>query len=140
MESWSVATVSRSESTARSRSFGGARIGHRPAAPTPYPCRTGRELSKMRPELRQTRAELPRPSPDLRRTRCVPTHSGARPELALMADQLAQIRQPVLLILGARDAFGGPSVGEEAARTIPHAALHIVGTDEGSTTHNARLR
>ena len=52
--------------------------------------------------------------------------SGARPEMRLMAQQLAQIRQPVLLIWGSRDAFGGPSVGEEAARTIPHAALHIV--------------
>ncbi len=51
---------------------------------------------------------------------------GARPQLALTAGQLAQISQPVLLIWGSRDAFGEPSVGEEAARIIPSAALHIV--------------
>lgn len=52
--------------------------------------------------------------------------SGVRPEVALMEEHLAQLRQRVLLIWGERDAFGGPSVGEHAARTIPHAALHIV--------------
>jgi pimeloyl-ACP methyl ester carboxylesterase len=51
---------------------------------------------------------------------------GARPELALMADELAQVRQPVLLIWGSLDLFGGPRVGEEAARTLPHAELHVV--------------
>lgn len=52
--------------------------------------------------------------------------SGARPEVALMAKQLAQIRQPVLLIWGSRDAFGRASVGEEAARIIPDGALRMV--------------
>lgn len=51
---------------------------------------------------------------------------GARPEVALMAEDAAQIRQPVLLIWGSRDAFGKPSVGEQATRLIPHASLHIV--------------
>jgi pimeloyl-ACP methyl ester carboxylesterase len=51
---------------------------------------------------------------------------GARPGMALMREDLAQIRQPVLLIWGARDAFGGSRVGEEAARVIPNAVLHIV--------------
>lgn len=51
---------------------------------------------------------------------------GARPEVALMAEQLARIRQPVLLIWGSRDAFGGPSVGAEATRIIPHATFHTV--------------
>lgn len=51
---------------------------------------------------------------------------GARSEMVLTAQQLAQIRQPVLLIWGSRDAFGPPSVGEAAASMIPHATLHVV--------------
>lgn len=51
---------------------------------------------------------------------------GARPEVALTARQLAQIRQPVLLIWGGRDAFGAPDVGEEAARLIPDAEFHVI--------------
>lgn len=51
---------------------------------------------------------------------------GARPAVALTARQLAQIRQPVLLIWGARDVFGTPDVGEEAARIIPDAKLHVI--------------
>jgi pimeloyl-ACP methyl ester carboxylesterase len=44
----------------------------------------------------------------------------------LTAGQIAQIRQPVLLIWGARDAFGAPEVGEEATRIIPDARLHVI--------------
>jgi pimeloyl-ACP methyl ester carboxylesterase len=51
---------------------------------------------------------------------------GARPEVALTADALAAISQPVLLVWGARDAFGGPDVAAEAARVIPDVTLHLV--------------
>lgn len=51
---------------------------------------------------------------------------GARPEVALSAPQLEQIRQPTLLIWGERDAFGAPAVGEEAARVILDAAFHLI--------------
>jgi len=51
---------------------------------------------------------------------------GARPEIALTKEQLARIRQPVLLVWGARDAFGPVEVGREAARVIPDAALHVL--------------
>lgn len=51
---------------------------------------------------------------------------GARPEVALPAGQLARITQPVLLIWGSEDRFGGPGVAEEAARIIPRAELRVV--------------
>lgn len=51
---------------------------------------------------------------------------GARPEVALPAGQLARIRQPVLLLWGSEDRFGGPGVAEEAARIIPRAELRVL--------------
>jgi 2-hydroxy-6-oxonona-2,4-dienedioate hydrolase len=51
---------------------------------------------------------------------------GARPEMALTADQLAQIRQPVKLIWGADDPFGSCAVGERAAEIITDAVFHVV--------------
>lgn len=51
---------------------------------------------------------------------------GARPAVALTAEQLAQIRQPVLLIWGERDAFGGSRVGEQVASIIPDAHLSVI--------------
>ncbi|MPZ92628.1 MAG: alpha/beta fold hydrolase [Actinobacteria bacterium] len=51
---------------------------------------------------------------------------GARPELALTAEQLAQILQPVQFIWGEGDLFGSPALGERAAEIVPNAELHIV--------------
>jgi pimeloyl-ACP methyl ester carboxylesterase len=51
---------------------------------------------------------------------------GARQEVRLSREQLGQIRHPVLLIWGSRDAFGGPSVAEEAAQAIPDGEICIV--------------
>ena len=51
---------------------------------------------------------------------------GARPEVALTAEQLVRIRQPVLLVWGDHDAFGKPEIGEAAARLIPDAQLQVV--------------
>ncbi len=51
---------------------------------------------------------------------------GAQPEVALTAEQLAEIRQSVLLIWGARDVFGGPDVAERVADVIPDAELRII--------------
>ena len=44
----------------------------------------------------------------------------------MTAEQLAQIRQSVLLIWGERDAFGAPNVGKKAVRIIPDAKFHII--------------
>jgi pimeloyl-ACP methyl ester carboxylesterase len=51
---------------------------------------------------------------------------GARPEVALTADHLTPITQPVQLIWGERDPFGAVSVGERAPALIPDAELHVV--------------
>ena len=51
---------------------------------------------------------------------------GPRPEIALGADELARINQPVQLIWGDRDPFGTPEVGANAAKMIPDAELHVV--------------
>lgn len=51
---------------------------------------------------------------------------GARQEVSLSKEQLGRIRQPVLLIWGSRDAFGGPTEAQEAARLIPDSELCIV--------------
>jgi pimeloyl-ACP methyl ester carboxylesterase len=51
---------------------------------------------------------------------------GARPEVALPAEQLARISQPVLLVWGSEDRFGGLNVAEEAARIIPVAELRVL--------------
>lgn len=51
---------------------------------------------------------------------------GARPEVVLTAEQLAQIAQPVQLIWGERDPFGAPDVGQCAARLIPEAVFHLI--------------
>jgi pimeloyl-ACP methyl ester carboxylesterase len=51
---------------------------------------------------------------------------GARPQVRLAAGDLAQVRQPVLLVWGSRDAFGGPQVGAEAARALPDARLEVL--------------
>jgi pimeloyl-ACP methyl ester carboxylesterase len=51
---------------------------------------------------------------------------GARPEVALTAAQLARIAQPVQLIWGERDPFGGPRIGKHAAAIIPDAEFHVL--------------
>lgn len=52
--------------------------------------------------------------------------TGARPEVALRDEELARIRQPTLFVWGERDSFGGPEVGEAAARIMPDATLQVV--------------
>ncbi len=51
---------------------------------------------------------------------------GARPEMALTIDQLAQVDQPSRLIFGANDPMGAAPVGERLAEALPDADLHIV--------------
>ncbi|MFC0681175.1 alpha/beta fold hydrolase [Lysobacter korlensis] len=51
---------------------------------------------------------------------------GARPQTALTAETLRRIERPVQLIWGDRDPFGPPSVGEEAARILRRAEMHVV--------------
>lgn len=89
----------------------------------------GEDLSQL-PELRDllvTAQNLPgAQTSTLGLLRAVVRMNGARPEVALTAEQLSQIRQPVLMIWGSRDRFGGPGVGEEAARSIPDAELSVI--------------
>lgn len=51
---------------------------------------------------------------------------GARPEVALTAEQLERVRPPVLLVWGAHDGFGGPDVAARVAHHLPDATLHIL--------------
>lgn len=51
---------------------------------------------------------------------------GARPEHALTEEQLGEITQPVQLIWGDADPFGGVDVARRAAEVIPDAVLEIV--------------
>jgi pimeloyl-ACP methyl ester carboxylesterase len=51
---------------------------------------------------------------------------GSRSQVRLSRAQLGQIEHPVLLIWGTRDAFGGPSVAEEASRAIRDVEICIV--------------
>ncbi|HUP46256.1 MAG TPA: alpha/beta hydrolase [Thermoanaerobaculia bacterium] len=89
----------------------------------------GEDLSKM-PEIRDLLVEAQR-LPGVQNAIVDLLHTvvrvrGARPEIALTKEQLAAIRQPVLLIWGESDRFGGADVAREAARTIPDCELHLI--------------
>jgi pimeloyl-ACP methyl ester carboxylesterase len=62
---------------------------------------------------------------------------GARPEMALTADQLAQIDQPSLLVFGRDDPMGAEPVGRRLATALPDAALHIVDGGHAPWIHHA---
>ena len=62
---------------------------------------------------------------------------GARPGMGLTVDQLSQIEHRSLLLFGADDPFGGPEVGERAARAMPHAQLEIVDGGHAPWIHHA---
>ncbi len=51
---------------------------------------------------------------------------GARPEVALGADELDRVTQPVQLVWGDHDPFGPPSTARRAAAIVPDAELHLV--------------
>lgn len=51
---------------------------------------------------------------------------GARPTITLGAAELGRILQPVQLIWGREDPFGGPDVGRKASTTLPNAELHVI--------------
>lgn len=51
---------------------------------------------------------------------------GARPEMALTAEQLARLTQPVQVIWGENDPFGSAAVGRRAAEIIPESEFHLV--------------
>lgn len=56
---------------------------------------------------------------------------GARPEVALTAERLAGVTQPVQLIWGDHDPFGSPAVGRRAAQIIGDAECHVVDGGHG---------
>jgi pimeloyl-ACP methyl ester carboxylesterase len=64
---------------------------------------------------------------------------GPRPELALTADQLAGIRQPVVVVWGQDDPFGTPADGQHLARCIPRAELHVVPGGHVPWVHHPEL-
>ncbi|HXG35832.1 MAG TPA: alpha/beta hydrolase [Dehalococcoidia bacterium] len=51
---------------------------------------------------------------------------GPDPKLALRAEQLAQLTQPVLFLWGDNDPFGGAEVGRRAAEAAPQAKLEVI--------------
>ena len=61
---------------------------------------------------------------------------GARPELAITSEQLAQIRQPTRLILGTDDPFGTVSDGERFVAAVPDADLHTVDGGHAPWIHH----
>jgi pimeloyl-ACP methyl ester carboxylesterase len=61
------------------------------------------------------------------------TPTGPRRRYCLGAEELASVAAPVLLLWGARDPFGDPSVGKTACRLLPSGRLEIVG--EGHLPH-----
>jgi 2-hydroxy-6-oxonona-2,4-dienedioate hydrolase len=56
---------------------------------------------------------------------------GARPEVALGADELRRVRQPVQFVWGTHDPFGPPEIGRRAADLMPDAELHVVDAGHG---------
>jgi len=62
---------------------------------------------------------------------------GARPQMALTADQLARVNQPSLLILGADDPMGAASDGERLNAVVPQTAVHIVDGGHAPWLHHA---
>ena len=62
---------------------------------------------------------------------------GARPEMALTADQLAHVEQPSLLIFGANDPMGAAPVGERLSAALDHSELHIVDGGHAPWLHHA---
>ncbi len=62
---------------------------------------------------------------------------GARPEMALTADQLTGVHQPSLLILGGDDPMGTPSDSERLARAVPQTEIHIVEGGHAPWLHHA---
>jgi pimeloyl-ACP methyl ester carboxylesterase len=52
--------------------------------------------------------------------------SDQKPAIRITADQLRQVRQPVLFLWGERDPFGSVAVGQEIARQMPDAAFHAL--------------
>lgn len=89
----------------------------------------GEDVSRH-PELRDAMVEFQRMGPyasswlDL--LHAVIRIRGARPQVALTADQLSRIQQPVQLIWGSDDPFGTPEVGERAQQIIADAEFHEV--------------
>lgn len=94
----------------------------------------GEDFSEL-PELREALLaceKLPSYGPaSIRLLHALVRPRGARPEVALTAEQLAQLRQPVQMIWGEHDPFGSPAVGKRACEVIPEAELHVVPGGHG---------
>jgi pimeloyl-ACP methyl ester carboxylesterase len=57
--------------------------------------------------------------------RCL-TLRGAVPGVRLGREELRRVRQRTLFVWGVGDAFGGPEIGERAARLMPRARVEAV--------------
>ncbi len=57
--------------------------------------------------------------------RCL-TLRGAVPDVRLGKEELRRVRQRTLFVWGEGDVFGGPEVGERAARLMPRAEIEVV--------------
>jgi pimeloyl-ACP methyl ester carboxylesterase len=56
---------------------------------------------------------------------------GARPDVALGADELRRVQLPVQVIWGERDPFGPPDVGRHAADLLPQGEFLLVPGGHG---------
>jgi len=105
-----------------------------PAAVDRFTSMAGEDLTHL-PEMREALLEhmrLPDPGPALLEMHhAAVTPRGARPEVALTADQLSKLTHPVQLIWGENDPFGSIEAGTRAAEHIPNAEFHIVPGGHG---------
>jgi pimeloyl-ACP methyl ester carboxylesterase len=51
---------------------------------------------------------------------------GALPDVRLEEKELRRVQQPTLFVWGEGDVFGGPEIGERAARIMPNAGIEVV--------------
>lgn len=79
------------------------------------------------PELMASMRRLPGYSSMIRaQIGAVATLRGARREVALTADELAKVTQPVQLIWGRDDPFGSTEVAHRVDEALPQSELHLV--------------
>lgn len=61
---------------------------------------------------------------------------GGRPDVAITADQPAQVHQPSLLVLGADDPMGSASDSERLTAAAPQTDIHIVDGGHAPWLHH----
>jgi pimeloyl-ACP methyl ester carboxylesterase len=94
----------------------------------------GEDLRDL-PELRDlfvAAGRLPHASEEMHRLlRAAIRVRGTRPDAALGAEELRQLRRPIQVIWGENDTFGPPEVGRRMADLVADGEFHLVGGGHG---------